>query len=281
MEDAVRRRSRPADEQGDAGAVSAGIDGQADERARAARARASARTNASSVRARCASAPASSIATSAAATARSISRHAIMQSCDIYFYEMIRRLGYDRVAPVARAVGLGEKFDLPFAHASATAPSPTARGSSASTSTGWTVADSLNASIGQGYVLANPLQLAVMAARLASGRDAAAQHPRRPTSTATPPPCPSRANISRSIREAMWGVVNGGGTGGAARMLIPGVALAGKTGTAQVRRITMAERRIGRAQERAAALQAARPCAVHRLRPRRQSALRDRRRART
>ncbi|HWK37066.1 penicillin-binding protein 2, partial [Sphingomonas sp.] len=42
-------------------------------------------------------------------------KHAIMQSCDIYFYEMVRRLGYDQVAPVARMVGLGEKFDLPFA----------------------------------------------------------------------------------------------------------------------------------------------------------------------
>ncbi|PNB52837.1 penicillin-binding protein 2, partial [Pseudomonas sp. FW305-130] len=105
----------------------------------------------------------------------------------------------------------------------------------------WTVPDSLNASIGQGYVLTNPLQLAVMASRLASGRalqpSILADHVH-----ADAPPLPIQPDHLRTIHEAMWGVVNGGGTGGAARMLIPGVQLAGKTGTAQVRRITMAER---------------------------------------
>ncbi len=168
---------------------------------------------------------------------------AVAQSCDIYFYEMIRRMGYDRIAPVARAVGLGQKFDLPFgSQRYGTVPDSTWK--LAKYKDRWTVADGLNASIGQGYVLANPLQLAVLAARLASGR---ALQPSLLASQVhhDAPALPFQSEHLQLVREAMWGVVNGGGTGGAARMNVPGVSLAGKTGTAQVRRITMAERRSG------------------------------------
>ncbi|MBD8547474.1 penicillin-binding protein 2 [Sphingomonas sp. CFBP 8760] len=168
---------------------------------------------------------------------------AVAQSCDIYFYEMIRRMGYDRIAPVARAVGLGQKFDLPFG-SQRYGTVPDSAWKLAKYKDRWTVADGLNASIGQGYVLANPLQLAVLAARLASGRAL------QPSLLASQvhhdvPALPFQSEHLQLVREAMWGVVNGGGTGGAARMNVPGVSLAGKTGTAQVRRITMAERRSG------------------------------------
>ncbi len=167
---------------------------------------------------------------------------AVMQSCDIYFFEMARRLGYDRIAPVGRALGLGQKFDLPFASQRyGTMPDPAWK--LRKYKEDWTVADSLNASIGQGYVLANPLQLAVMAARLASGR---ALQPHLMLGKAPPaPPLPVDPAHLALVRDAMFGVVNQGGTGGAARMQVPGVALAAKTGTAQVRRITMAERASG------------------------------------
>ncbi|MBY0306707.1 MAG: penicillin-binding protein 2 [Sphingomonas sp.] len=169
-------------------------------------------------------------------------KNAVMQSCDIYFFEMARRLGYGRIAPVARLLGLGQKFDLPFASQRfGTMPDPAWK--LAKYKEEWTVADSLNASIGQGYVLANPLQLAVMASRIASGRQLqpsilADQVPPAPTLGIDP------AHLAR-VRDAMYGVVNEGGTGGAARLLVPGVAIAAKTGTAQVRRITMAERASG------------------------------------
>jgi penicillin-binding protein 2 len=166
----------------------------------------------------------------------------IAQSCDIYFFEMARRIGYDRFAPVARAMGLEQKFDLPLA----TQRFGTVPGSAWKLKhykTKWTVADSINASIGQGFVLANPLQLAVMAARLASGRavqpSLLADHVR---DAPTLPYAPEHLAI---VREGMNAVVNEGGTGAAARLLIPGMQLAGKTGTAQVRRITMAERSRG------------------------------------
>ncbi len=170
-------------------------------------------------------------------------RTAVAQSCDIYFYEMIRRLGYDRIAPVARALGLGQKFDLPFA-TQRYGTVPDSEWKVRKYNTKWTVADSLNASIGQGYVLANPLQLAVMSMRIGAGRML------QPSLLADrihadAAPLPFRPENLQIVRESMWKVVNGGGTGGASRMHVPGVELAAKTGTAQVRRITMAERRRG------------------------------------
>jgi len=169
-------------------------------------------------------------------------KNAIMQSCDIYFYEMVRRVGYDAIAPMARMLGMGQKFDMPFT-TQRYGTVPDSAWKLKKYHHPWTVADSLNASIGQGYVLANPLQLAVMASRLGSGRILV---PRLlvngPGGGAPLPVSPEDLAI---VRDAMYGVVNAGGTGGAARMYVPGVAIAAKTGTAQVRRITMAERRTG------------------------------------
>ena len=168
---------------------------------------------------------------------------AIEQSCDIYFFEMVRRLGYDKIAPTARMMGLGETFDLPLA-TQRYGTVPDSAWKLKKYKTNWTVADGINASIGQGYVLTNPLQLAVMASRLASGR---ALQPSLLVNNVhlDTPALPVASEHLAIVREAMYGVVNSGGTGGAARMLVPGVAIAGKTGTAQVRRITMAERRSG------------------------------------
>jgi penicillin-binding protein 2 len=165
---------------------------------------------------------------------------AIKYSCDIYFYEMIRRLGYDRIAPIARLVGLGQKYDLPFS-TQRFGTVPDSAWKERKYKQPWSVADSLNASIGQGYVLANPLQLAVMAARIASGKELV-PHLMRGAVKGPPAPLPVAADHLAAVHAAMAAVVNGGGTGGAARLQLPGITLAAKTGTAQVRRITMAER---------------------------------------
>ena len=173
-------------------------------------------------------------------------RRAVAQSCDIYFYQMVRDVGYDRIAPTARALGLGQEFDIPF---------PTQRYGTVPDSawkkgkyhTDWTVADSLNASIGQGYVLVNPLQLAVMAARLGSGREVV---PRllHGHNHGVAPELDMNPEFLAIVRDAMYAAVNDGGTAGASRLYLPDhpdITISAKTGTAQVRRITMAERRTG------------------------------------
>lgn len=167
-------------------------------------------------------------------------RTGIAQSCDIYFYQMAQRIGMDRIASMARRVGMGQKFALPFPSQSyGTVPDPAWKMKKYNQK--WQVYDTVNATIGQGYMLINPLQMAVMAARLATGRQLM---PNFLFGADRPIPAPVGVAEEHlvTIRDAMSAVVNGGGTGGGARMNIPGVLMAGKTGTAQVRRITMAER---------------------------------------
>ena len=172
---------------------------------------------------------------------------AIQQSCDVYFYTMGRRLGIDRLAPMARALGLGERFDLPLT-SQRYGTVPDTRWKLARYKRPWTQADTVNASIGQGYMLVNPLQLGVMATRIASGRMIAP----RLIGNRRYDPQGGGLGIDREqvalIHRAMRDVVNtgGAGTAGASRMQVPGVELAGKTGSAQVRRITMADRAAGR-----------------------------------
>jgi penicillin-binding protein 2 len=170
---------------------------------------------------------------------------AIQQSCDVYFYTMGRRIGIDKIAPMARALGMGEKFDLPVP-IQRYGTVPDSAWKMQRYKSAWTTADTVNASIGQGYVLVNPLQLAVMAARIASGTSLA---PRLLASQANAPQGPS-LNIPPShlavVHGGMRDVINaGGGTAGSARLPVAGVEMAGKTGSAQVRRITMADRRAG------------------------------------
>jgi penicillin-binding protein 2 len=170
---------------------------------------------------------------------------AIQQSCDVYFYAMGRRIGIDKIAGMARALGMGEKFDLPVAM-QRYGTMPDSAWKERKYHTPWTVADTVNASIGQGYVLVNPLQLAVMAARIASGRALA---PRLIANRHYGPQGPS-LNIPPShleiVHQGMNAVINApGGTAGASRLPLADVQMAGKTGSAQVRRITMAERRSG------------------------------------
>jgi len=174
---------------------------------------------------------------------------AIQQSCDVYFYTMVRRLGIDKVAGMAHECGLGEKFDIP-AILQRYGTYPDSQWMERRYKKAWTAADTVNASIGQGYVLVNPLQLGVMAARIASGKMLA---PRLIGNKRYGPqggPLNITAEQLAVVHGGMRDVINtgGAGTAGASRLQVPGVEMAGKTGSAQVRRISAADRAAGRAK---------------------------------
>ncbi|HEX7929949.1 MAG TPA: penicillin-binding protein 2 [Sphingomicrobium sp.] len=164
---------------------------------------------------------------------------AIEQSCDIYFYEMCRRVGAEKLAPMVRSMGFGEKFDLPFDNQRyGTIPDPDWMLRKYHRQ--WQTYDTINMSIGQGMVLINPMQLAVMASRLATGKRV------MPRLLKNKPVVPQQqlavdADHLNFIRTAMAGVVEHG-TAAAAKLPLPGIQMAGKTGTAQTHNLSASER---------------------------------------
>jgi penicillin-binding protein 2 len=164
---------------------------------------------------------------------------AIAKSCNTYFYAMGRRAGIDVISDMGRRLGFGQKFDLPVVSQNY-GTMPSAPWKLKKYEDEWSQSDTLNTSIGQGYVIVNPLQLAVMSARIASGRDIQPNIIRRNAPAA--PPLPFAKEHFETVRAGMWEVVNGAGTAGRSRLEVPGIEMGGKTGTAQVRRITGSQR---------------------------------------
>ena len=173
----------------------------------------------------------------------------LQESCDVYYYEVAQKVGIDKIAEMGRALGLGLRHDLPMS-AIAEGVMPDKAWKQESYQKDWRIGDTINASIGQGYVLTSPLQLAVMAARIASGRAVA---PRLIYSVdgevapiADAPGLGIDGSNLRAIRAGMFAVVNSErGTAKSARITAPSMIMAGKTGTSQVRNITAAERATG------------------------------------
>jgi penicillin-binding protein 2 len=179
--------------------------------------------------------------------------NALKFSCDCYFYEIARRAGIDRLAETARMFGLGgvEGLDLPGEKPGLI---PDTSWKKATFGDIWHQGETLVAGIGQGFITATPLQLSVMTARIANGGYAVKPRLVRRISEESPndegnptfPKLELSDDYLRILRVGMDMVSNTEcGTAFRSRIDIPGMELAGKTGTSQVRRITMAERARG------------------------------------
>ena len=174
---------------------------------------------------------------------------ALAESCDVYFYDIAQRVGIDKIAEMGRHLGLGMRHDLPMS-AITEGVMPDKAWKQQRYGQEWRIGDTINASIGQGYVLTSPLQLAVMTARLASGR---AVVPRllhmidnEPLPLAEQPVLPVDPAYLEAARRGMFEVMNGQrGTAKSSRIADDSMLMAGKTGTAQVRNISAAERASG------------------------------------
>ncbi len=164
---------------------------------------------------------------------------AIQQSCNVFFYEVGQRVGVDKISYYSHLLGLGKKtgIELPSEEGGII---PSSAWKMQRFHQPWYKGESLNTAIGQGYVEVTPLQLAVLASRLATGR------------SIQPRIMIENNQYERSfdfikgiapvvldiVRGGMIAVVNeAGGTGIRSRIDIPAYAMAGKTGSAQVRGI--------------------------------------------
>jgi len=173
----------------------------------------------------------------------------LRESCDVYYYDLALKLGIEKLSAMAERLGVGIRFDLPLSGMTA-GRAPTRDWKKATFGKDWVIGDTVNASIGQGLVLASPLQLAVMTARLANGR---AVMPRLVKSiggveqpSGRGEPMGMNENNLRMIRRAMYSVTNHQrGTAYGSRIADDALRMAGKTGTSQVRNITEDERRRG------------------------------------
>ena len=167
----------------------------------------------------------------------------IYQSCDVYFYHFAQQLGMNVISDMARRCGLGQEFPLPVASQFyGTVPDPEWKLKKYGRE--WQAFDTVNATIGQGYMLFNPLQLAVYAARIATGRTVM---PRLILDGKTPKfgSMNFHGDHVQVIQNAMSDVINGPGTAGRARLPIDDVLMAGKTGTAQVVSLSLSNGKTG------------------------------------
>lgn len=172
---------------------------------------------------------------------------ALKHSCDIFFYETAMKLGIDKIHDMAVKLGMGNVLEVGLDNEKA-GIIPTKAWKKARFGTSWTQGDAANSGIGQGYVLVTPLQLATMLARVVNGGYAVQPTFIKPTEKELSKI--KRLDISTKnieiVKRGMFEVVNGtGGTAGRARFNINGAMMGGKTGTTQVRRISMKERSSG------------------------------------
>jgi len=170
-------------------------------------------------------------------------RHAIEHSCNVYFYTIGNMVGIDKIHKWATLLGLGEKtgIDLPN-EVQGLVPSPEWKRANTKNHEKWYAGETISVSIGQGAVALTPISEAVYISALANGGTRVTPHLLKAADDGSgwkPQPAPApksqvtlKPETIQAIRDGLWLVVNGAGTGGRARMA--GYDISGKTGTAQV-----------------------------------------------
>lgn len=155
---------------------------------------------------------------------------ALERSCDVWFYEIGRDLGIERIAAWARRFGLGAASGIDL-EGERSGLVPDEAWSRRVRNHPWYPGETISVAIGQGALLATPLQVAVAIAAVANGGRLVTPHllegggkPPRPIDVSPAALAP--------VRSGLWRVVNAGGTAAAVRL--PGIEIAGKTGTSQV-----------------------------------------------
>ena len=194
-------------------------------------------------------------------------RNAIKQSCDIYFYELARRLGVDRLSVTAKQFGLGKNV-LNFLREEKSGIVPDTKWKLKNIGTGWVLGETLISGIGQGYFQTTPLQLCLMMAQLANGGyeikpriidDKYAVQPMIDSwrqefyiknnnldldNSGLKRLYKNQENI-KFVLDALYGATNEPmGTSYGSRITKPEYLYAGKTGTSQIRTITPEEREL-------------------------------------
>lgn len=170
---------------------------------------------------------------------------ALKNSCDIYFYETALELGIEKIAAMSRRLGLGTTYDLGIENQKS-GVIPDKAWKRERFKAEWQQGETVIAGIGQGYVLVTPTQLATMLARIVNGGYEITptfikqEHSENPQSLHLNP------QDIELVKQGMYEVVNGkGGTATQAKLRIDGIKMGGKTGTTQVRRISLKERAEG------------------------------------
>jgi penicillin-binding protein 2 len=166
--------------------------------------------------------------------------NAIKESCDVFFYELSKKIGIDRIAQMAKEFGLGEKYQIGFENEKQGIV-PSKKWKKEKLKESWYGGETLITGIGQGYLLATPLQLAVMTARIAAnGKKIEPTIFKRKEKKEFDKITNLNDHIGL-INRAMFKVVNEQ-KGTANRSKSEEYSFSGKTGTSQVKRITVEER---------------------------------------
>ena len=172
----------------------------------------------------------------------------LRESCDVYYYELAQRVGIEKIAEVARVLGLGKSFNIEMS-AVTSGIVPDRLWKQNARSREWVVGDTVNSSIGQGYVLSSPLQLAVMMARIATGNEILPKLIKSINgfeNDSVPGKLSFNKNNLKLIRKALFEVTNDKrGTAYHSRVLDKKSKIIGKSGTSQVRNISTVERTLG------------------------------------